>query len=259
MARGLVVEAFDGDRLDPARWSPSYLPAWASREENAARYRLTGHSLVLEVAADQGLWCAQTHETPLRTSTIASGDWSGPMGSTRGPQPFRDGLRVREEQPRFTGWLVDGGHVEIRCRMSLSPRSMAALWLAGWDEDPADCGELCVVEVFGSAVRGEGGTRSAEVGVGIKAKDDPRLTEDFAAPRLPIDVGDWHTYRVDWDEEEARFAVDGEIVRRCPSPPSYPMVLMLGVFDFPGGNGWPDPTGHVPTLEVDRIAGTAIG
>ncbi len=213
---------------------------------------------MLEIPPGQGLWCAQTHHPPLRTSTIASGDWSGPLGSDRGPQPFREGLVVREEQPRRTGWLVDGtgdgGFVEIRCRMSLSPRSMAALWLAGWDEDPQSSGELCVVEVFGSAV--EPG-RSAEVGIGVKALRDARLRQDFDAPRLPIDVADLHDYRVDWDAEGARFSVDGEVVRRCPTAPTYPMILMLGVFDFPPDDG--AHADHVPALEVRRISGTAAG
>lgn len=246
-----VVDAFSDDDLDRARWSPAYLPAWASRNENAARYRMTGSSLVLEIPPGHGRWCRDTHEPPLRTSTIASGDWSGPLGSDRGPQPFRAGLRVREEQPRFRGWLLHGGHLEIRCRMSLSPRSMAALWLAGWDEDQQDSGELCVVEVFGSAV--DPG-RSAEIGIGIKALRDPRLREDFDAPRLAIDVADWHTYRVDWDAAEARFAVDGTTVRTCADPPRYPMVVMVGVFDSPDGTD----TTHTPTLEVDRISGTAL-
>src|SRR5690606_42095064 len=120
----------------------------------------------------------------------------------------------------------------------------------GWDEDPHDSGELCVVEVFGSAV--EPG-RSAEVGMGIKALRDPRLRDDVAAPRLPIDVADWHTYRVDWDDAEARFAVDGVTLRTCPRPPRYPLVLMIGVFDFPDGT----ETAHTPALEISRAAGTA--
>lgn len=249
----VLVEAFDGDELDLDRWLPAYLPAWASLAENAARWRMTGSSLVLTVEPDQGDWCSATHPTRLRTSAIASGDWSGPVGSNRGPQPFLSYQRVREQRPRFTGWLVDGGFVEIRCRMSLSSRSMAALWLAGWDEeDAADSGELCVVEVFGDAVSG-GESPSAAVGVGIKAKTDPRLSDDFAAPRLPIDIGGWHTYRVDWDEREARFAVDGETVRACIGPPGYPMLLMLGVFDFPDQ---PGPADHVPWLEVATISGT---
>ena len=62
---------------------------------------------------------------------------------------------MREEQPRFEGWLPASGHVEIRCRMTLSPRSMGALWLAGFEDDDEQlqCGELCVVEIFGSSVR----------------------------------------------------------------------------------------------------------
>ena len=84
------------------------------------------------------------------------------------------------------------GSVAIRCGMRLSARSMAAMWLAGFKEDPADSGELCVVDVFGRSFR-EG---SVEVGVGVKRKQDPRLVEDFAAPRLAINVGDFHEYAV---------------------------------------------------------------
>jgi hypothetical protein len=33
---------------------------------------------------------------------------------------------------------------------------MAAMWLSGFEEDPDDAGELCVVEVFGSSVKPDG-------------------------------------------------------------------------------------------------------
>ena len=35
--------------------------------------------------------------------------------------------------------------------MELSPRSMAALWMSGFEDDDAQqrCGELCVFEIFG--------------------------------------------------------------------------------------------------------------
>ena len=58
-------------------------------------------------------------------------------------------------------------------------------------------GELCLVEVFG---KDRVPRRSAQVGMGIKQLNDPRLTDDFEAPRLPIDVGQWHEYAVRWDE-----------------------------------------------------------
>jgi beta-glucanase (GH16 family) len=136
--------------------------------------------------------------------------------------------------------------------MDLSHRSMAALWMAGFedDEEQLRCGELCVVEVFGNALR----PGSAEVGVGIKAFRDPALTQDFAAPRVDVDVSGFHTYAVDWDADVAVFTVDGEELRRCPRPPTYPLQLMVAVFDFPA-----DSTGDdhdlVPRLVVDHVAG----
>jgi hypothetical protein len=80
------------------------------------------------------------------------------------------------------------------------------------------------------------------------------LTQDFAAPRLPIDVVEPHLYAVDWDAEVAVFTVDGVVVRRCPQPPPYPLQLMLAVFDFPSESVGDDD--HlVPRLVVDRVAG----
>jgi hypothetical protein len=243
-------DEFDGADLNTDVWLPHYLPAWSSRAATRASFRLEHSCLVLDVPVDHPAW--PLHRPPLRVSAVQSGSWSGPVGSTHGQQRFTEGQRVMEEQPRFEGWLPSSGHVEIRCRMTLSPRSMGALWLAGFEDDEAQlrCGELCVVEVFGRSV--DGG--SCEVGMGIKAFRDPALAQDFAAPRLPVDVAGFHTYAVDWDADEAVFSVDGSDVRRCPRPPTYPLQLMVAVFDFPEWSVGGDD--HlVPELVVDHIAG----
>jgi hypothetical protein len=140
--------------------------------------------------------------------------------------------------------------------MNLSHRSMAALWLAGFEDDPeqVQCGELCVVEVFGRAL-GPAEAPSAEVGVGIKPFRDPALTDDFAAPRVPIDVTRPHTYAVDWDADEAVFTVDGAVVRRCAAPPTYPMQVMVAVFDFPDWSVGGDED-LVPSMVVEEISGS---
>lgn len=91
--------------------------------------------------------------------------------------------------------------------------------------------------------------------MGIKAFRDPALSQDFAAPRVRIDVTEPHLYSVSWDAEEAAFAVDGVVMRRCPRPPMYPLQLMLGVFDFPHWSTG-DDAHLVPRLVVDRLAGT---
>ena len=183
----MIVDDFDGPELDRSVWLPHYLPAWSSLAETAAAYEIGGSCLRLFVPPEQGLWMGADHDPPLRVSGIQSGSWSGPVGSTRGQQRFRDGLVVREEQPRFECWLPSSGRVAVRCSMTISPRSMAALWLSGFEDDPGQeqCGELCVVEVFGKD--------PTAIGMGIKAFRDPALTEDFAAPRLPIDVAEPHT------------------------------------------------------------------
>jgi hypothetical protein len=92
------------------------------------------------------------------------------------------------------------------------------------------------------------------VGVGIKPFRGPELTKDFAAARLPIDVTQPHNFAVPWDACEAEFSVDDGIVRMCSRPPTYPLQLMLAVFDFPAwSNGEDDDL--VPALVVDRISG----
>lgn len=246
-----LLDDFDGPQLDRNVWFPHYLPHWSSRARTPASYEFVDEGLRLFVPSDLPLWCPDLHPTPLRVSGIATGAYSGPVGSSDGPQAFRHGLTVTQRQPRFEGWLTSGGHVEIRCRMAISHRSMAAMWLAGFGDAPGREGEICVVEVFGAAV--EPGT-SAEIGVGHKQLGDPHLVDDFAAPRLYHDVAQFHTYAVDWNADASVFTVDGVDVKRCSNPPTYPMQVMIAVFDFPD---WTHGDDHhlVAELVVAHVAG----
>src|SRR5918999_994898 len=105
----LLDDRFEGSTLDEAKWFPHYLPAWSSRAETRAAYRIGPDGLLLEIPVDHPLWCPEDHKPPLRVSGIQSGNWSGDAGTTRGQQRFREGLVVREQQPRFEGCLVSGG------------------------------------------------------------------------------------------------------------------------------------------------------
>jgi Glycosyl hydrolases family 16 len=246
------LDDFDGDRLDPAVWDSHYLPAWSSRRATAACHEVGQGRLRLWIPPSQALWCPDQHRDPLRVSGIASGCHSGPVGSTVGQQPFFPGQTVREEQPRLEGWLPTEGTVATRLRMQVGPRSMAAVWLSGFEETPEQSGEICLVEVFGKDVAPGA---SAEVGMGLKKFRDPDLDQDFAAPRLAIDVADWHEYDVTWDRVSADFSVDGRAVRSCPRPPTYPLQVMVAVFDFPRWSRGDDDD-LVPALEVDWIRGS---
>ncbi|MCO1655270.1 glycoside hydrolase family 16 protein [Pseudonocardia humida] len=255
MTRTELDEEFHADGLDPQIWVPYYLPHWSSRAESAANLRVHDAQLHLSIPAEHPLWCPDRHPEPLRVSCIQSGNWSGPVGSTRGPQPFAEGLTVREEQPAQWGYTPHYGHVEVRMRAVVPARSMFAFWLAGLEDVPGRAGEICVVEVFGDAVR----AGSADVGTGIKQLGDPDLVQEFAAEPLPIDTTAFHTYAVDWRPDGVTFTVDDEVVRTSAQSPDYPMQLMLGLFDFPAKA---DPDGAevpVPELFVSHVRGRPLG
>ena len=254
MGGDAFLDDFDGPDLDTEVWVPQYLPMWSSRAESAATYAVAESELRLSIPPDQGLWCAGDHEPSLRVSGIQSGVWSGPAGGTRGQQPFREGAVVREFQPAHWGWTPRYGHLEVRARMDLGPRSMASAWMVGREEEPTECGEICLVEVFGDAIETAGGRASAAVGMGVHPFRDPALTDDFAAPRLPIDVADFHVYAADWRPGRVDFSVDGEHVRTVHQAPAYPMQMMIAVFDFPAKTAGA-PARHVPQLAVDSVRG----
>jgi hypothetical protein len=243
---------FEGQTLDLAVWDPHYLPQWSSRAATAATYAVSDSRLRLWIPPEQALWCPDLHPDPLRVSGIASGAHSGPVGSAVGGQPFIEGQTVREQQPRLEGWLPSGGAVAVKCRMELSHRSMAAVWLSGFEETPEQSGEVCLVEIFGKdVVSGE----SAEVGMGINKFRDPGVVHDFAAPRVALDVTDWHEYAVRWHAGGAEFRVDGTVMRTCASAPAYPLQVMIAVFDFPGWSRGDDDR-LVPSLLVDWVKGS---
>jgi hypothetical protein len=251
-AMRLVFEDdFRGPRLDPSVWLPHYLPAWSSRAATAATYHMQDSCLHLTIPPNQGLWCADDHSPAMRVSGIQSGNFSEPVGSTVGQQPYRAGLTVREEQEPFWGWTPDRGYVELRARAVIAARSMVAFWMVGLEDRPERSAEICVAEIFGNTV--EPG-KSAVVGMGLHPFRDPAVREDFHAVRLPIDVAQFHSYAVDWTLDTATFYVDGTAVRSCARPPSYPMQMMLAVFDFPEQSTGADANA-VPALIVDSLRG----
>lgn len=240
-------ERFTEGELDPSVWVPCYLPHWSSREASRATYTVGGGELRLSIPAEQPLWAEGIHETPLRVSGIQSANFSGPVGSTVGGQPFRPGLTVREEQPEFWGYTPLYGRLEIRMRAVLSPRSMCSFWLAGIEDRPEKSAEICVMEVFGNAPH--------EFGMGLHAFRDPAVTEDWGTVTLPADVAEFHTYAVEWRPGSLEFSVDGSVVKRVGQAPDYPVQLEIAVFDFPDRAHLVPGEVPVPELIVTDVIG----
>jgi hypothetical protein len=253
VTRSVLDEAFPGHDLDRDVWSPYYLPHWSSRAEAAATYAVRDGELHLTIPPEQGLWCPDLHDEPLRVSCIQSANWAGPVGSSQGSLPFKPGLVVREEQPAFWGYLPTGGRIEIRMRGLIGARSMVAFWMGGIEDEPERSGEILVAEIFGDAIRGG----FADVGTGVRQFRDPALHDAFATVRVKLDVAAFHTYGVDWLPGSVRFSIDGREIRRVDEAPAYPLQLFVGVFDFPHRPAGSDAPA-IPELVVSHVRGRPL-
>lgn len=240
----VVNEEFDGPELDHARWLPFYLPQWAGRDRSRARYRLTGQHLELFIAADQPVWCPYL-EPDLRVSSLQTGCFSGPAGSTIGQHRTDDRMTVVEPQPTERLLTPLFGAIEMRARWRPQPGQMVALWMIGFEDQPERSAEICICEIFGSEVAAD----TAAIGVGLHPFGDLTIGDDFEKVDVPIDVAEFHDYAAVWTSTDVTFFVDGEPIKHSEQAPQYPMQLMLNIYDF--GNGSEPPPAH-PFI-VDRI------
>jgi hypothetical protein len=227
----LVFEdTFDGVVIDTRRWLPHHLPQWSSRRQSAARYRLGDGVLKLRVDADQQPWCPE-FDDDVRVSSLQTGVFAGPVGSTVGQHRFNPEAVVREAQQTSRLFTPQYGVVELRAKALADPSAMVALWMIGFEDQPDRSGEICVCEIFGGEVRPDG----ALVGMGVHPFGDPTLVDEFEKVDVSVDVRQFHVYLAEWTPRYVRFFVDGRPVKLVSQSPAYPMQLMLGVYDFGGG------------------------
>ena len=218
---------------DPRLWVADYLPHWTTPDRSAARYGvLPGGGVELRIDADQPDW--RPEDAPLRVSNLQTGTYSGPVGSLRGTHRHRDdGLVVRTETPRRLLWAPAGGRIDLTVSASRDQDCMLAAWMVGTEHDgPDDSGEICIFEIDADAVGSQSVARS-----GVKSHHDPRLSTDMADVLLPLDAGEPHTWSVVWGGGVTLIACEGVVMRRIRQAPSYPMFLMLDLFEIGGPSG----------------------
>ena len=180
-------DTFEDDGLEESRWLPHYLPQWSTREREAARYRLGDGCLRLLIEADQEPWCPEL-DGEVRVSSLQTGVYAGPLGSTIGQHRFSDAAVVTEEQSEARLYTPRYGLIELRAKAIDDSRAMVALWMIGFEDEPEHSAEICVCEIFGRDVEPE----QAKVGMGVHPFGDPDIVDDFAAEPLPIDAREFH-------------------------------------------------------------------
>jgi putative methionine-R-sulfoxide reductase with GAF domain len=244
-------DTFDGDVLDQARWLPCYLPQWSSREAAAARYQLGGGVLRLVIEADQQPWCPE-FDGQTRVSSLQTGVFAGPVGSTVGQSRFTPGLVVRQAQQAARLYTPRYGLFELRAKALDDPRCMVALWMIGYEDRPERSAEICICEIFGRNVAAD----SVGVGMGLHPFGDPAIRDEFSVENVAIDARQFHTYAAEWTPEHVAFFVDHRLVKLVEQSPTYPMQFMLGIYEFPDDGQAPQPARPYPKqFVVDYVRG----
>jgi Glycosyl hydrolases family 16 len=205
----------------------------------------------LLITSDQQPWCPE-YDGEVRVSSLQTGLFAGPVGSPIGQHRFNPDAVVREAQQNTTLYTPQYGRIETRAKAVDDPRSMVALWLIGYGDEPVRSGEICVCEIFGRDVTPD----QASVGMGVHPFGDPSIVDDFAAEPLPIDARDFHVYAAEWMRDRVTFFVDGERVKTVRQSPAYPLQLMLGIYEFPPENDAAPGAGSYPkAFVVDYVRG----
>jgi hypothetical protein len=249
--RDAFVVEFEDDfdaPLDAAHWLPHYLPHWSTPDRTAARYEIRDGVLRLLIEADTPPWCPEL-DGDLRVSSIQTGVFAGPVGSTVGQLQFHPDVVVRTAQHNRSLVTPRHGLIEARLRAPADPRLMVALWMIGFEDEPERSAEICVAEIFGRDVRPD----HARVGMGLHPWADPAITDDFLQEDLAIDVRDWHTYAADWTADRVAWYIDDRLIRVVEQSPTYSQQLMLGIYEFPV-EGDERPSADYPkAFEVDLV------
>jgi hypothetical protein len=243
-------DTFAGPDLDLTHWRPYYLPHWSSRERSAARYELRDGALQLLIEDDQEPWCPEL-DGDLRVSSLQTGLFAGAVGSSVGQHPFNPAAVVREAQENVRLYTPQYGRVELRAKAIDDPRSMVALWMIGYGDEPHRAGEICVCEIFGRDVAED----RAAVGVGVHPFADPKLTDDFSQETVAMDARDFHVYAADWTPDGVAFSVDGNVIKTVDQSPGYPLQLMLSLYEFPASEYGESTAPYPKRFTVDYVRG----
>ena len=167
-------------------------------------------------------------DNEVRVSSLQTGEFAGPVGTSIGQHRFNPTAIVREAQENVRLYTPQYCRIELRARASPDPNTMAALWMIGYEDKPERSAEICVCEIFGRDVR----PNQVAVGVGVHPFGDPDMVDDFSRVPVPIDATDFHVYSADWTPQVVNFFVDGHLVKRVEQSPPYPMQLMLSLYEF---------------------------
>jgi len=107
---------------------------------------------------------------------------SGHPGARRPPTSASWMATSSCESTRIT-YTPTYGYFELSAKATLTPGNHFALWMIGYEDEPARSSEICICEVFGK----HGGPTSAKIGFGVHPFGDPRIVDDSRVSQTMCD------------------------------------------------------------------------
>lgn len=232
-------------------WIPFYLPQWSSRAKAKPQYHFNDGRLVLNITEQQQPWCPEFNGE-VKVSSLQTGVFAGKLGSGIGQHKFNPLCVVREEQPSQFTYTPQYGYIEIRARAINTPSNVVALWMIGLEDTPEKSAEICLVEIKGHNVKRD----SAIIGYGLRAFNDPALSNQFYEESFVMDAMQFHIYAVDWTADKIDFYIDNKKIKTICQSPQYPMQLMLNIYEVPVEDEKTAGDLHYPKeFEIDYVRG----
>ena len=216
-----------------------------------AKYELSNGYLKLKITKDQVPWCEEFNGL-IKCSSFQTGVYAGSLNSSVGQHKFNPACVVREEQPTVRLYTPKFGYFEIRARAAIGANNVAAFWMIGFEDQPENSGEICIMEVKGKHV-----TKNKLInGHGIRKFQDPFLTDEFYDDQFSLDASKFNIYAAEWCEDKVEFFINNKKVRTIRQSPNYEMQFMLNIYELPNENGVSSTEKRYPAvLEVDYVRG----
>jgi hypothetical protein len=217
----LFEDDFDGTSLDQTKWLPHYFPHWAGLKNSEADCKLVDSCLRLSIDTQNIMPWGD------RASSIQTGHFSGPVGSSSGQFQFQPGLKVIEFIPPFRSFTPKYGYFEIRLKAPATAGFHTALWMIGYDGEAT--GEIRCFELHGANISNE----KSRFDTGILPWKDIRLHEECHEDWVAIDATEFHVYGIDWRMDRVDYYVDNNLIRSIKQSPNYEMQFLLGLYERP--------------------------